>query len=102
MARVTCLENFYTCRLLTATDRLRIDDSCQPATGDGRACYSHPRRFRAHPAVQGELLVKGVNGKPVNVPGIRRARRIIAERAFAVVSLTRPARKSPGRNIRGL
>src|SRR5215469_7210621 len=102
MARVTRLGNFYTCRLLTATDRLRFDDSSEPATCDGRGCYGHPRRFRARPGVQGELLAECVNGKPVNVTGIRRARRIIADRAFAVVRSARPRRKPPGRNIRGL
>src|SRR5690348_15128975 len=99
MARVMRLGNFYACRLLKATKQLRIDDSSEPATGYSGRCYSHPGRFRARPAKQGELPVKGVNGKPVNVPGIRRARWIIAYSAFAVVRSTRPRRKSPRRNI---
>src|SRR5690242_2271340 len=99
MARVTRLENFYACRLLNVTNRLRIDDWSEPATGNSGPSYRHPGRFRARPAEQGELPVKGVNGKPVNVPGIRRARRIIAYSAFAVVRLTRTWWKSPRRNI---
>src|SRR5580700_1226225 len=99
MARVTRLENFYECRLLNATKQLRIDDGSEPATGYGGPRYGHPGRFRARRRTQGELPVKGVNGKPVKVPGIRRARWIIADRAFAVVRSTRPWRKSPRRNI---
>src|ERR1051326_121122 len=102
MAAVMRLENFYACRLLSATKQLRIDDSSEPATGYSGPCYSHPGRFRARPARQGELPVKGVNGKPVNVPGIRRAGRIIADRAFAVVRPRRPRGQVPRRNIRGL
>src|SRR5215469_8374910 len=99
MAAVTRLENFYECRLLNATGQLRVDDSSEPATGYSGSCYGHPGRFCARPAEQGELLVKGVNGKPVFVAGIRRARRIIAYGAFAVVRSTRPRRKLPRRNI---
>src|SRR5579863_7114594 len=99
MARVTLLENFYRCRLLNATKQLRIDDGSEPATGYSGVCDSHPGRFRTCAPQQGELPVKGVNGKPVNVPGIRRAWWIIADRAFAVVRPTRPWRKSPRWNI---
>src|SRR5690242_4144638 len=99
MARVMRLENFYACRLLNATKQLRVDDTSEPATGYGGPRYSHPGRFRTRPARHGELPVKGVNGKPVNVPEIRRAGRIIAYGAFAVVRSTRPWRKSPRRNI---
>src|SRR5215467_9932193 len=102
MARVTRFQNFYTCRLLNATDRLRVDDTSEPATCDGRSGYGHPRRIGARPGPQGELLAKRVNGKPVNVTVIRWARRIIPSRAFAVVRLARPRRKSPGGNIGGL
>ena len=102
MVRVTRLENFYICRLLNATKQLRIDGSSKPATGYGGVGYSHPRRFRAHPVRQRELPVKGVNGKPVNVPVIRRAWRIIAHRAFAAVRLTILTRKCPCWNIGGL
>src|SRR5262249_48682710 len=101
MARVTRLGNFYGCRLLTVSDPLRVDDASKPATCDSCACYGHPRRFRARPCRQGEPPAKCVNGKPVNVPVIRWARRIIADRAFAVVRLTRTRRKFPGRNIGG-
>src|SRR5689334_8303404 len=99
MARVMRLENFCACRLLSATGQLRVDDSSEPATGCSGPCYGHSGRFRARPTKQGELPVKGVNGKPVNVPWIRGAGRIIAYGAFAVVRSTRPWRKSPRRNI---
>src|SRR5215467_6682450 len=99
MAAVTCLENFYACR---ASRRLRIDDGSEPATGDGGGGDRGPRRFDAGPVAQGQLPAERVNGKPVNVPVIRRAGRIIADRAFAVVRLARPLRKMPRGNIRGL
>src|ERR1051326_8512433 len=99
MARVTRLENFYRCRLLRVTGQLRVDCTGKPATGYSGVGYRHPGRFRARPRGQREPLVKGVNGKPVIMPGIRGAGRIIADRAFAVVGPARPRRKLAGWNI---
>ena len=102
MVPVTCLENFYERLLLSAIRRLRADGGRQPATCDSGCGYGCPGRFGAHPVSQGEPPAKCVNGKPVLVPGIRRAGRVIADRAFAVLRPACPWRKPPSRNIGGL
>src|SRR5579859_2933715 len=99
MARVMPLENFYERRLLSAVRQLRIDDCSKPATGYSCTGDGHPGRFRARARGQGEPSPERVNGKPVNMPRIRWAWRVIADRAFAVFGLTRPRRKFPLRNI---
>src|SRR5215813_7808948 len=102
MARVTRLENFYRCRLLRVSVSLRIDDGSQPATRDGVRRYGRPSSFSAGPRWKLEPPAERVNGKPVFMPAIRWAWRIIAYSPFAVGRPPRPRRKLARWNIRGL